>query len=169
MKKFFTKNHSFYLFLKVALEAVVQGCSVKKVFLKISQNSQENTFPESKACNFIKKRLCHRYFPANLGKFLRTTIFIEHLWWLLLCLFLIQLESFRDLLVIHKTFFSRYTQHPRGRRMKTQHIKDSTCKLFFNNNLNFQAKAEKLTGRKRNISRIPNETLALNRAKRGVL
>ena len=24
-------------------EAVVQGCSVKKVFLEISQNSQENT------------------------------------------------------------------------------------------------------------------------------
>ena len=53
--------------------------------------------------------------------------------------------------------------------MKTQHRKDSTCKLFFNNNLDFQAKVEKLAGRKRNISRIPNETLALNRAKGGVL
>ena len=28
-------------------EAVVQRCSVKKVFLEISQNSQENTVPES--------------------------------------------------------------------------------------------------------------------------
>ena len=26
------------------------------------------------ACNFIKKRLCHKYFPANLKKFLRTVI-----------------------------------------------------------------------------------------------
>ena len=28
-------------------EAVVQGCSVKKVFLKFSQNSQETSVPES--------------------------------------------------------------------------------------------------------------------------
>ena len=29
------------------LEAVVRRCSVKKVFLKILQNSKENTVPES--------------------------------------------------------------------------------------------------------------------------
>ena len=42
-------------------EAVVQGCSVKKVFLEISQNSQENTCArvsfliklQAEACNFI--------------------------------------------------------------------------------------------------------------------
>ena len=34
--------------------------------------------------NFIKKRLQHRCFPANIAKFLRTTFFIQHLWWLLL-------------------------------------------------------------------------------------
>ena len=28
--------------------------------------------------------LCHRYFPVNFVKFLRTPIFIEQLWWLLL-------------------------------------------------------------------------------------
>ena len=33
------------------------------------------------ACNFIKKRLQHRCFPA---KFLRTPFFIEHVRWLLL-------------------------------------------------------------------------------------
>ena len=31
------------MLLSVFLEAVAQGCSVKKVFLEISQNSQENT------------------------------------------------------------------------------------------------------------------------------
>ena len=30
------------------------------------------------------KGLWHRYFPVNFMKFLRTPIFIEHLWWLLL-------------------------------------------------------------------------------------
>ena len=47
--------------LKSNLEAVVQRCSVKKVFLEISQNSQENTCARASfliklwACNFIKK------------------------------------------------------------------------------------------------------------------
>ena len=34
-------------------EAVDQRCSVKKVFLEISQNPQENTC--ARVCNFIKK------------------------------------------------------------------------------------------------------------------
>ena len=60
-------NPEFYL------EAVVRRCSIKKLFIKISQNSQENT--------------CARVFfflKVNFAKFLRTPIFIEHLWWLLL-------------------------------------------------------------------------------------
>ena len=40
-----------------------------------------------KAYNFNKKRLLHRCFPVNIAKFLRTALFIEHLWWLLLYLF----------------------------------------------------------------------------------
>ena len=37
-----------------AEEAVVNGCSVKKVFLEISQNSQENT--SARASFLIKKQ-----------------------------------------------------------------------------------------------------------------
>ena len=71
-------------------EAVAQMCSVEKVFLEISQNSQENTCTRAsflvmlQACNFIKKSLWHRCFPLNFVKFLRTSFFTEHLWWLLL-------------------------------------------------------------------------------------
>ena len=32
----------------------------------------------------LKKKLWHRWFPVNFAKFLRTRIFIEYLWWLLL-------------------------------------------------------------------------------------
>ena len=47
----------------VCLEAVAQTCSVKKIFLEISQNSQENPCArasfliklQAEACNFIKK------------------------------------------------------------------------------------------------------------------
>ena len=73
-------------------EAVVQRCSLKMVFLEISQNLQENTC--TRICfliketllkqTLLKKRLRHRCFPVNLVKFLRTAFFIERLWWLLL-------------------------------------------------------------------------------------
>ena len=37
-------------------EAVVQTCSVKKVFLEISQNSQENTCAR---VSFLTKKVCN--------------------------------------------------------------------------------------------------------------
>ena len=60
-------------------EAVVQRCSVKKVFLEISLNSQIS--PET--CNFIKKRDSRTVvFLWILRNFLEH-LFL-HLWWLLL-------------------------------------------------------------------------------------
>ena len=53
------------------------------MFLEISQNSQEHTCARVPA-TLLKKRLWHRCFPVNFVKFLRTLIFTEHLWWLLL-------------------------------------------------------------------------------------
>ena len=52
-----------------------------------------NKFAGLQSCNLIKKRLYHKCFPVNMGKFLRTASFIEHLWWLLLtkCLCLQQI------------------------------------------------------------------------------
>ena len=52
----------------------------RKGILKSSQNSQEKTFPRV----FFLVKLGHRCFPDNFAKFLRTSLFIEHLWWLLL-------------------------------------------------------------------------------------
>ena len=74
------------------VEAVNWRCSVKKVFLEISQHSQKNTCArvlfliklQTEACNFIKKRLWPRCFPVKFLKFLRTTFLTEHFWWLLL-------------------------------------------------------------------------------------
>ena len=68
-------------------EAVVQRCSVKKVFLEISQNSQKHLcqslffvpVPCLRPAALLKKRLLQRCFPVNFAKFLRTTSFIEHL------------------------------------------------------------------------------------------
>ena len=61
-------------------EAVVQRCSVKKVFLKISQNSQENVctrvsfeikLQDSDLQLYYKKTLWHRRFFVNFAKFIR--------------------------------------------------------------------------------------------------
>ena len=76
----------------MVLEAVVRRCSVKKVFLEISENSQENTCVrvsfliklQAAPATLLKKRLWHRCFPVNFAKFPRTPFLKEHLWWLLL-------------------------------------------------------------------------------------
>ena len=65
-------------------EAVVRRCSVKKVFLKILQNSQENTYARvffliELEATLLKKRLWHMCFPANFTIFLRTPVFIAPL------------------------------------------------------------------------------------------
>ena len=52
------------------------------------------------SCNFIKKRLQHSCFPVNIMKFLRTPLFIEHLWWLLL-------NFLQNLLIISQQGFSQ--------------------------------------------------------------
>ena len=55
--------------------AAAQECSIKKVFLEISQNSQENTCARAsfllscRACNFIKKETGKSAFLLNLRKF----------------------------------------------------------------------------------------------------
>ena len=83
------------------IEAVVQRCSVKKLLLEISQKSQENTCArvsfliklQAWLATLFKKRLWHRCFPVNFVKFLRTPFFIEHLWWLLLRLDMLNIRS----------------------------------------------------------------------------
>ena len=52
-----------------------EGCSVKKLFLEIFQNAQENT---------LEKILCHRCFPVNFAKVLRMPFLTKHVRWLLL-------------------------------------------------------------------------------------
>ena len=73
-------------------EAAVRRCCSKQVYLKISHYSKKKYVLKSlsdkvvglKVCNYIKNRLQHRCFPVNFGKFLRTSVFIEHFRWLLL-------------------------------------------------------------------------------------
>ena len=69
-------------------ETVVQGCSVKKVFLEISQISQENSLPsfsiKNKACNFIKRGTLAYEFSCEFCQISKNTFFVKHLWWLLL-------------------------------------------------------------------------------------
>ena len=68
---------NFYTRVDVPNQKHSPGGVCKKVFFKILQNSQENTCP--KPCNFIKKRLQHRFFPVKFPKFLRTSFLTEHL------------------------------------------------------------------------------------------
>ena len=50
------------------------------MFLKISQNSQENTCArDSLACNFIKKETQAKVFSCEFCKISKTIFFTEHL------------------------------------------------------------------------------------------
>ena len=53
------------------LEAVVRRHSFKKVFLKIFQNSQENTCARVPLCNFIKKEALSQVFSCGFCKIYR--------------------------------------------------------------------------------------------------
>ena len=58
------------------------GLLWKKVFLKISQNSKENTKPN--AFNFTEKETQTQVFSNKLSEIFKNTFYIEHLRWLLL-------------------------------------------------------------------------------------
>ena len=64
-------------------EAAVQRCFLKKVYLEISQNSQENTSVYLNKVTGLKPAT-FRCFLVNFEKFLRTPFLTGHLWWLLL-------------------------------------------------------------------------------------
>ena len=75
----------------VHTKAVAQRHSVKKVFLEISQNLQENTCAKAfslinlqaglRPATLLKKRLWHRCFPVNFAKPLTTRFLTEQLRW----------------------------------------------------------------------------------------
>ena len=61
--------------IKVISEAATRGVLCKKVFLEISQNSQERP-----ACNFIKKGTLAQVFSCEFCEISKNTFFTEHLW-----------------------------------------------------------------------------------------
>ena len=70
-------------------EAATGGVVYKKVFLKISQNSQETTWePGLRPATLLKKRLWHTCFPVNFAKFLRSP-FLQNTSWRQLVFFLL--------------------------------------------------------------------------------
>ena len=67
-------------YFECGLEAVTRWCSVKKEFLKILQNSPENTWEAWEACNFIKKETLAQVFSCEFCEISKNTFFTEHLW-----------------------------------------------------------------------------------------
>ena len=79
----YQKNRLFYVEIT---EAVVQRCSIKKVFLGISQNSQENTCARD---SFLIKQACNleslaQVFSCEFCEISKNIFFTKHLRWLLL-------------------------------------------------------------------------------------
>ena len=80
--------------IQMIIEAVVQRCSVKKVFLEISQNSHESTcarvsfLAKLQACRsatlFKNLMTLVKVFSCAFCGISKTALFLEHLWWLFL-------------------------------------------------------------------------------------
>ena len=67
----------------------------------------------------LKKRLCHRGFPVNFEKFLRTPFLTEHIWWLLLELLN---DDFQKLCQDRKHWFVLEKKHITNFRLLTSGI-----------------------------------------------
>ena len=72
------------MLMEMSVRRSHRRCFVKKLFLKVSQISQENTsvgvsflikLYTSSLETLLKKRLRHRYLPVNFATFLRTTFY----------------------------------------------------------------------------------------------
>ena len=72
-----------------------QRCSVKKVFLEISQNSQESTCARVsfliKLLFFLKKETLAQVFSCEFYEISKNTFFTEHLWTTSSVLYLFQM------------------------------------------------------------------------------
>ena len=85
-------------------------CSVKKIFLEISQIHKKAPVPESffnkvaglRPTTLLKKRLWHRCFPVNFAKFLKILFLKEHLWW-------------RAIIQKLKSVFKKFVSYPRNK------------------------------------------------------
>ena len=75
--------------IKNGAETAVRSYSVKKMFLKISKNSQENTCTrvsfliklQSSACNFIKQESRTQVFSCEICETFKKTFLYRTLWW----------------------------------------------------------------------------------------
>ena len=86
-----TKRYGFHLKdslqTRIASEAVAQRCSVKNVFSRFSQNSQEDTCARvsflincrPEACNFVKKETLVQVLSCEFCEIFKDTFLTEHL------------------------------------------------------------------------------------------
>ena len=58
-----------------SIEAVGQRCSLKKVFLEISENSRENTCARPQSCNFIKKETLAQVFSCEFWEIFKNIFY----------------------------------------------------------------------------------------------
>ena len=82
------KQKSFCILKDLIDRSSHRKCSVRKVFLEISQNLQENTCVrvsfliklQASVCNFIKKETLALLFSCEFCEIPKSTFFTEHLW-----------------------------------------------------------------------------------------
>ena len=68
-------DHLYWYMSQVCVRSSHQRCSVRKVFLEISQNSQENICPESLFLITLQVFFCYRFFSCEFCEISKRTFF----------------------------------------------------------------------------------------------
>ena len=99
----------FALVFLLITEAAIRGALCKKVFLEISQHSQENACArasfsiklQAQACNFFKKEALAQVFSCECCEISKNTFFTEHVW---KTTSIIRQYNFASVLVLNKKY-----------------------------------------------------------------
>ena len=139
------------LCITLNLEAVARRCSVKKVFLKILQNSQESTWVRA---SLLIKRALAELFSCEFCEIFKNNFFIEHPWRLLLKikfsfgkLPVMKVFSKKQPLSHDQDFKKLYSSHLFSMTRMILNDIINTCEiwLFFSQAIKFRCHAELLS------------------------
>ena len=110
MKSFSNYNFNFFKLELIDYQKQHQRCSLKKTFVNISQNSQENTCARVFLINFLKKETLAQMFPMNFDNFLGTPFYSTkpgHCFWTI-TVSNFQLSTLVNIFVHYLTTYQRH-------------------------------------------------------------
>ena len=100
-------NMNLFNLTRLNMKLNVAYVSLK--YMKIPSTISDKILPQP--ATLLKKRLWHKCFPVNFVKLLRTPFLTEHLWWLLLYLYISKVQTLDRFIVCFKQDDDNFSLH----------------------------------------------------------